>query len=372
MRIRRISTVLALTALSLTVAAPAIAAAPAAIAPARHDALRRDLRAIVDAGATAALAEVTGRGGTHRAAAGLARLGHREPAPVDGRFRIGSVSKTFLATVVLQLEAEGRLRLDDPVGRWLPGVVPDDGRITLRQLLNHTSGLYDYTDALDLTPEGWLKMRHRTWQPAELVAMATARPPLFAPGAGWSYSNTNYVVLGMAVRAVTGRGYATEIRERVIRPLGLRDTESPGARLDIDGPHAHGYLPVGPAGKERPVDVTRMNPSIASAAGDMISSTADLNRFFHALLTGRLLPPAQLTAMTTMVAGQDYGLGLERTTLSCGATVYGHGGGIFGYTTGSFHTRDGSRRLTLSVNPYAGDPNPPTEKLFNRVFCDAG
>lgn len=365
MSIPRVSSVLALTLLSLAVAVPAAAA------PARSG-LDRDLEAIVAAGATAALAEAAGPAGTRRAAAGVTRLGRPAPAPVGGRFRIGSVTKTFVATVVLQLQAERRLELDDTVQRWLPGVVPGGDRITLRQLLNHTSGLYNYTDALDLSPGAWLPQRFRSWEPAELVALATAQPPLFPPGTDWSYSNTNYVLLGMVVEAATGNDHATEIRQRIIRPLGLRQTGSPGERVDISGPHAHGYLPVGPEGAEKPVDVTRMNPSVAGSAGEMISSTADLNTFFHALLTGRLLAPAQLSAMKTMVPGHDYGLGLESTTLSCGVTLYGHGGGIFGYSTASFHAPDGGRRLSLSVNPYLGDPSPATEALVNRVFCPAG
>ena len=372
MRIRRISSVLALTALSLAVAVPAAAATPARDVPAGHSELSSDLDAIVDAGAVAALAEVADRSGTRRAAAGVTRLGRPAPAPAGGRFRVGSVTKTFVATVVLQLQAERRLGLEDPVQRWLPGVVPGGDRITLRQLLNHTSGLYDYTDALDLSPEAWLPQRFRSWEPAELVALATARPPLFDPGTDWSYSNTNYVLLGMVVKAVTGHDHGTEIQRRILRPLGLRQTDVPGDRVGIAGLHAHGYLPVGPEGAEKPVDVTRLNPSIAGAAGEMISSTADLNTFFRALLTGRLLPPAQLTAMTTMVPGHDYGLGLERTTLSCGVTVYGHGGGIFGYATVSFHTPDGGRRLSMSVTPYLGNPSPAAEALVDRVFCPAG
>ncbi len=372
-RIRRICSVLALSVLSLAVAAPATAAAsPPTAPPSSRSDLRQDIDAVVTAGATAALVEVADRSGVRRAAAGVARLGRPSPAPVDGRFRIGSVSKTFLATVMLQLEAEQRLRLEDPVSRWLPGVVPNGDRITLRQLLNHTSGLYDYSDGLDLSPTGWLPQRFRSWEPVELVAVATAQPPMFTPGTDWSYSNTNYVLLGMVVEAVTSHTYAGEIRQRIIRPLGLRQTESPGERPHITGPHAHGYLPVGPEDAAKPVDVTKMNPSIAGAAGDMISSTADLNRFFHALLGGRLLPPAQLAAMTTMVKGHDYGLGLESTTLSCGVILYGHGGGIFGYSTGSFHTPDGSRRLSISVNPYTGDSNPAIEKLINQVFCPRG
>jgi D-alanyl-D-alanine carboxypeptidase len=361
-RIRSISAVLALAMLPLSVAAPATAATG-------HRDLQRDLDAVVTAGASAAIAEYADRAGTRRAAAGVARLGRPAPAPVDGRFRIGSVSKTFLATVVLQLEAEQRLSLDDTVERWLPGTVPGGDGMTLRQLLNHTSGIYDYTAAMGLSPQNWLPQRYRSWKPAELVALATAKPPLFPPGTDWSYSNTNYVLLGMVVKNATGRQYPAEIERRIIRPLGLRHTESPGERPVITGPHAHGYLPVGPAGAEKPVDVTTMNPSIAGAAGDMISSPADLNTFFRALLTGRLLPPAQLAAMTTTVPGHDYGLGLQATALPCGVTVYGHGGGIFGYVTGTFATRDGARRLAISVNPYTGDPDDALETLVDRAFC---
>ncbi|WP_239166195.1 serine hydrolase domain-containing protein [Actinoplanes italicus] len=361
MPIRSVSAALALALLPLSVAAPAAATA-------KRD-LQRDVDAVVAAGASATIAEYTDRSGTRRAAAGVARLGRPAPAPVDGRFRIGSVSKTFLATVVLQLEAEGRLSLDDTVERWLPGTVPNGDHITLRQLLNHTSGIENYTAAMGLSPEKWLPQRYRSWAPAELVALATAKPPLFPPGTDWSYSNTNYVLLGMVVGEATGRDYSAEIQRRIIRPLGLRHTESPGERTVISGPHAHGYLPAGPAGSDEPVDVTTMNPSIADAAGDMISSTADLNTFFRALVTGRLLPPAQLAAMTTTVPGHDYGLGLEATTLPCGITVYGHGGGIFGYVTGTFTTRDGSRRLALSVNPYVGDPDDALQALVNHAFC---
>jgi D-alanyl-D-alanine carboxypeptidase len=234
-------------------------------------------------------------------------------------------------------------------------------------LLNHTSGLFNYTEGLDLSPEGWLAQRYRSWQPEELVALAVSHPPLFAPGTDWSYSNTNYVLLGMVIEAVTGRGYATEIRNRIIRPLHLRQTESPGTRLDIAGPHAHGYLPVDGS----PVDVTRLNPSIAGAAGDLISSTADLNTFFKALLTGRLLRPAQLAEMQTTVAGHGYGLGLERETLPCGTEVFGHGGDIFGYATISLHTAAGRRQLTASVNPYTGELGEPANALLSHAFCPA-
>lgn len=335
-----------------------------------------DLRALLDAwvaeGATAALAEVREPAGTWRGASGVSRVGQPGRVAPDGRFRAGSVTKTFVATVVLQLAAERRLRLDDPVERWLPGQLRNGGQITLRHLLTHTSGLYEYSDDLIESIQVWLPNRYRTWRPAELVAAADRHDPLFAPGAQWSYSNTNYVLLGMVVRAVTGRGYAVEIRDRIIRPLHLRQTWSPGASPDIAGPHAHVYLAPQDTGLPTRLDVTRINPTIAGASGDLVSSAADLNTFFRALLTGRLLPPAQLAEMKSPVSPGGYGMGLESTTLPCGVTVYGHGGGIFNYATLSFHTADARRQVTASINAFTGNLDPTAIALLDRVFCPKG
>ena len=183
----------------------------------------------------------TGCGG---APAESAELGHPRPVPARGRFRAGSISKTFLATVVLQLVDERRLRLADPVEKWLPGVVPDGDRINLRQLLNHTSGLYDFLLTLPMPPsQEFFDNRWRTWTAAEQLQRAVAHPPNFEPGSAFDYSNTNYVLLGEVIKRVTGRSYGKEIERRIIRPLRLRGTEMPGTSPWIHGPHPHGYVP---------------------------------------------------------------------------------------------------------------------------------
>lgn len=314
---------------------------------------------------------------------GVADRRSRAPRLAGERFRIGSVTKTFVATVVLQLAAERRLELDAPVARWLPGVLRGRGhdgrRTTVRQLLNHTSGVYDYTDSPafrgQLLGPAFLAHRFDTRTPAQLVRMAMAHPPEFPPGGGWRYSNTNYVLAGMLVEAVTGRGYGAEIQRRIIHPLGLRDTSTPGVSPGIPGRHARGYatLSDGPSGapsggrpqQPPPRDVTALNPSLAGASGEMISSARDLVVFLRALLDGRLLPDRQLREMTATVptaapgTGTDggagtvrerYGLGLSARQLSCGRTVWGHDGGIHGSSATVFSTRDGTRAAAFHAN----------------------
>ena len=130
------------------------------------------------------------------ARSGTAQVDSPSPVPTDGRFRVGSITKTFVSTVVLQLVGEGKVELDAPVQRYLPGLLPHGDRITVRNVLQHTSGLYNYTAALPLDPDGLLTIRYKTWTPAELVALSTARPLDFEPGTEWRYSNTNYVMAG--------------------------------------------------------------------------------------------------------------------------------------------------------------------------------
>ncbi|MEU4768665.1 serine hydrolase domain-containing protein [Actinosynnema sp. NPDC023794] len=301
------------------------------------------------------------------ARAGTAEVDSPRPVPTDGRFRVGSITKTFVSTVVLQLVGEGEVELDAPVQRYLPGLLPDGDRITVRHLLQHTSGLYNYTAALPLGPDGVLSIRYKTWAPTELVALSTAQPLDFQPGTGWKYSNTNYVVAGMLVEKVTGRPYGAAVEQRVLRPLGLRSTSVPGARTAIPGPHAHGYITAG----GQVVDITEFNPSVAYAAGEMISTTADLDRFLDALLDGRLLRPAQQAELTsTLPTSNGYGLGIEKTDLPCGVAVWGHGGGIPGYSSLTISTPDTKTRLTASLTS-APDPGQVEgyEELLNEVFC---
>ncbi|MFC9326068.1 serine hydrolase domain-containing protein [Kitasatospora sp. NPDC057015] len=330
-------------------------------------ALRAALDGLVtEAGVSAALGEVRDRGRVAwRGATGLADLDTAAPARADGRFRIGSVTKTFVSTVVLQLVAEGRVTLDAPIERYLPGAVRGGEGITVRQLLNHTSGLYDYLgdpsvyfhDQDDL--DTWLTTgRRTTYRPQQLLDIANRYAPGFPPGQQWSYSNTNYIAIGMMIEKITGRTWNQEVERRIIRPLGLEHTSMPTTGTVIPGRHAHGYLKR--ASGER-VDVTELNPSVAYAAGAGISTTDDLARFNAALLGGRLLRPAQLKEMMTTVPTDDggryaYGLGLARQTLPCG-DFWGHDGGIAGYTTFLIGDAAGRHQVVLSVNPYEGaDP----------------
>lgn len=260
----------------------------------------------------------------------------------DGWFRVGSVTKTFTAVVVLQLVGEGKLRLDEPVGKWVPGV-PD--AINLRQLLNHTSGLYNYTD--DLPADRHLLDRYLHRDPAEAFQTGLTKPRLFEPGTSWSYSNTNYIVLGLLIQAVTGNAYADEVRTRILQPLALERTLLPGDDVDLPEPHARGYLEVGGEW----VDLARFNASQAWAAGEIVSTAADLNRFYAAVLGGELLAQPEQEAMLTVVPVDDsygYALGIERRRLLDGQVVWGHTGGFFGYQTLSYHAADLSLQLTLS------------------------
>ncbi|MCS7483931.1 serine hydrolase domain-containing protein [Umezawaea endophytica] len=306
------------------------------------------------------------RGFTARA--GVAEWGTDRPVPLDGRYRVGSITKVFVSVVVLQLVGEGRVDLDAPVSRYLPGLLPDGDRITVRALLQHTSGLHNFTDELPLDPAGFEGIRYQHWAPAELVALSTAKPLDFPPGTAWNYSNTNYVVAGMLVEKITGRPYAEAVERRVLQPLRLRGTSLPGDRVGIPGPHAHGYYRVG----ESVVDITRLNPSAAYSAGEMISTTADLDRFVEAVAKGELLKPAQAAEMKKLTAvSPHYGLGLEHRVLPCGAEVIGHSGGIPGYSSLMLSSEDGRVRLDASFtsSPEGGSLEGVAE-LVAEVFCD--
>lgn len=338
-----------------------------------RDDLQRRLDEIVPAGAIGVLAEVRSERGVWRGSSGVAEVGTSREVPVRGSFRAGSVMKSFLATVVLQLVGEGRLRLEDSIETWLPGVVPGGDRITLRQMLDHTSGLYDVVRTLPLPPDpAFVDNRWRTWSTTELVERGLAQPPTHAPGTAFSYTSTGYLLLSQVVEKVTGRTYAAEIERRVIEPLHLRDTVLPGTSPWIRGPHPHGYAQVGTGSGARLVDVTEMNPSLFGAAGELISTTRDLNRFFAALLGGRLLPGHLLEEMKTPgVAGETYGLGLRwKTDTSCGIPVYGHDGDAVAYQTWSFTTADGRRQATVALSrSFEGDADDAVAEFIDRAVC---
>ncbi|MFI6487577.1 serine hydrolase domain-containing protein [Streptomyces sp. NPDC050564] len=262
------------------------------------------------------------------AGAGISRSDH---------FRAGSITKTFIATVVLQLATEHRLSLSDSVDDHLPGLVRGAGndgrRLTLHALLTHTSGLYDFTaDTKGTVPV----------TPLQAVRIALTHPP--ADRGRFAYSNTNYVLLGMVVEQVTGHSYAVEAERRIITPLRLTGTSFPGARTSLPSPHGRAYAAEGS-------DVTELDPRVAGAAGELISTLADLDRFYAALLGGDLLPSRRLREMLdTRAAHGSYGMGLFPVKLPCGTTVWGHNGRISGSYVRTAATVDGRRVLTFRVN----------------------
>ncbi|GHE85585.1 serine hydrolase domain-containing protein [Streptomyces fumanus] len=331
----------------------------------------------------AALAWVGEDGRGTSAVAGSARLDRRVPVPRDGQVRAGSNTKTFTAVVVLQLVAEGKVELDAPIERYLPGLVRGPGidghDITVRQLLQHTSGLPNYTAYIGL--EDFAEVQHRFFQPHDLLAAALAHRAEFAPGTQWEYSNTNYLLAGLLIERVTGRPVQEEIDRRVISKAGLRHTYWPAAGdQTIREPHPHGYA-VADTESGKVIDATVMDPSWGGAAGQLISTPSDIARFTRALLGGKLLPAEQLAEMRKTVdapvfPGWRYGLGLFRVPLSCGGAYWGHGGDIDGYETRGGATDDG-RSVGLAVTALPGtfgnDADQAAKAVVDAVdtaFCE--
>ena len=310
------------------------------------------LRSVVAKGAPGAMARIDDGTRVYRSAQGIADRTSRRALTTTDRFRVGSVTKTFSAVVLLQLVDEHRLALDAPVNRYLPGLLPDD-RITVRHLLSHRSGLYDYTnDMFADSVAGFEAVRDKVFTYRQLVDMSLRKPRTNAPGAAYSYSNTNFVVAGMLIEKLTGHSVRTEYENRIFKPLKLSDTFYVHPDTRIPGRHANGYLTADQAGAQ-PVDATSQTVSWAQSAGAIISSARDLDTFYSALVRGKLTSAARLAEMerfTRVNSTTSYGLGLRRRDLSCGISVYGHTGAVQGYYTYAFTTKDGRRSLTALAN----------------------
>ncbi|MFS8359105.1 serine hydrolase domain-containing protein [Streptomyces sp. CWNU-52H] len=323
------------------------------------------------------------------------------------RFRMGSNTKTMVATVVLQLVAEHRLRLTDPVEKWLPGVVPDGDAITVRMLLNHTSGLFNYTLDPDVL-KAFTGQDTRIWTPRELLAAGVRHDPTFAPGTDYAYSNTNYIALGLIAEKATGRALDGLVEQRITGPLHLKNTHlvtgtdsdtdaDADADAAKDAPLAHGYEPdadhlgpllppgtpagtafAGPARSAGYVDTTGINSSTEWAAGGMVSTAQDWARFDKALMSGKLLPSALLKEMQTTVAEESqfpdrrYGLGLEKVVTPCG-TVWGHSGQVPGYSSEAYTDATGKRTVSVLTSTIFGlaSPKPAAanQALVNAAAC---
>ncbi|MEU8968555.1 serine hydrolase domain-containing protein [Streptomyces monashensis] len=346
--------------------------------------LRKAIEELVESGFTGVQLRVNDEQGEWAGSAGVRELGRSAEPVTDGHFRIGSSTKNFVAASVLLLVAEGRIGLDTPADDHLPefGL---DRRITVRMLLQHTSGIFNHTG--ELYEDGtivrgvpwqgkeWVDSRFRTYLPEELVRLSLSRPARFAPGTGWSYANTNYVLARLVIERVTGRSFAEELQRLILGPLGMTGTVAPGTSPELPEPHNHGYYRYEDAGQVRTVDVTRQNPSWVGAGGDMISTTKDLHTYFSALMGGRLLPADLLAEMRTPEATAGYGLGVFAQETDSG-TVFHHNGATMGSAALLYGTADGTTTLTagltwvddadLSIAPAFRSAQ---QRLVDLVFC---
>jgi D-alanyl-D-alanine carboxypeptidase len=277
--------------------------------------------------------------GSWTAGLGISDVTTGAPMRADSYLRVGSITKTFTATVILQLVDRGKIRLDDPVSRYLSGV-PNGANITIRQLLNMTSGLYDYTQGDFL--EQMRANPQRVWEPAELLAIGLGNPPYFPPGTDWTYSNTNYVLLGKIIERLTHQPVEQAIKEYIFKPLGMNHTLlPPRTSAAIPNPHPRAYMWWSET--EPLLDVTDWNPSWAWTTGNAISTAADLGIWAKALATGKLLSPEtqrERLKWITVIDGVRYALGIAEFD-----GMVGHDGGMPGYE--SYMGFEPNQRITI-------------------------
>ena len=331
--------------------------------------LEQSISGLPDTDVTAAQVRIRGRDGRWLGRAGVRDLRTGRAVPAEARFRIGSATKMFTASLVLQLAAEDRLRLDDPVQHWLPRALPRSyPTITVGQLLDHTSGLPMSTEDAGHEDPAWV-VRHRfDWhKPRAVVRSATRQPMAFQPGTRQQYNGVNYFLAGQVVERVTGHRYAHELRVRLLEPLRLEDTYLPrrGATR-LRGPHTRGYVRV----DGRLVDVTAQS-AYAWAEGGMVSTTRDLSCFLLRLMRGHVVPARWLDRMLTVpdVPYADGGqarftVGLERTPLPGGQVVYGKSGSMPGFRTLAVTTRGADRVLALSLTTTGNGDGSENERLM--------
>ena len=304
-------------------------------------------------------------------ASGSGLRGGGPAVTVDAQFRIASITKPFVATVILQLAEERRLGLDDPLSRYLP-TFPGAARITLRHLLNHTSGVPDFELAEGFGP-GLLADRQRRWRTDEVLALVTGARPDFAPGTRYRYCNTGYVLLGEVIRVVTGSTWAAEVRRRIIDPLRLRHTYVAGAE-PVPGGVLPGYYDADNDGDEENIETGRPWPSLESAegpAGAIVSTAADLAAFGGALFRGRLLRPASLRQMLAEgphhSRDSNYGLGVEISRPDYRTTVWGHGGALPGFRSALWYVPRDDVVIVVLANDWRANPQDLAELTLRTV-----
>lgn len=283
---------------------------------------------------------------------GWADRSAREPMRRDHRFQIASVTKTMIAALVMRLVEEQILRLDDPVARWLPGVLPQGRRTTIEHLLSHQSGLFDYTE-LDPPVES------TPYDAMDLVAAAVREPLAFAPGTGSDYSNTNYIVLGLVIEKSTGQPLTKVLERLIFEPAGME--HSTLGMADVPpGSFARGY------DGRRDVTITDLAPI---ASGGVVSTVDDVSRFLQALTDGTLVSQSSLDVMTAEISAPDglpYGLGGGPTRLPCG-TAWGHDGGLPGYSTFAYTMLGEDRAAVVFVNDFQA--GTIAESIASAALC---
>ncbi|MCX0241936.1 serine hydrolase domain-containing protein [Streptomyces drozdowiczii] len=353
--------------------------------------LQKIIDGMIDSGFTGVAIRVHDERDPWSGSAGLCKLDETAKPPTDGHIRIGSNTKTFAATTALLLVAEGTIDLDTPAADYLPDL-PLDRRITVRMLLQHTSGIFNFTGeyyedgtfapGIAATTAGreWVDNRFHTYRPEELVRLSLSKPARFEPGTDWSYSNTNYVLIRLLIEGVTGNSLADEMERLILQPLGLTGTSLPETETGLAEPHAHGYYRYEEeGGQETTVDVTRQNPSWISTGGDMISTTHDLHTFISALTGGKLLSAPLLAEMFRPHPKAGYGLGVFVQDIGPdGGKVITHNGGMAGHAALMYSTPDGTRTLTAALN-YVDDASmsmaqafqQATQALVQEVFGDS-
>jgi D-alanyl-D-alanine carboxypeptidase len=317
-------------------------------------------------------------------ASGFANQDRSQPMEPTTQIRIASISKVFTAVVVLQMMEEGKLDLDTPIAAWFPQLVPDADTTTVHNLLNHTSGLYDYLEDKQFLAQAFAAPDY-DWAPEELVAYAAQHRSAFRPGTkgAWDYSSTNYVILGMVIEEVTGHSLAHEMRERIFIPLGLEHTFF-APDDEVRGMVARGY--------RHRNDQTNLSLSFAFATANMVSTVSDVQRFGDALFGGRLLRPETLEMMFTFENGKgqynmpalEYGLGVMRNQLPVGpdaagrarpmgaSMVMGHTGGFGGFRTALWYAPESGITIALGMNQGATDPNILATRVFEAVLESQG
>jgi D-alanyl-D-alanine carboxypeptidase len=355
---------------AITAAATAAGCAPAASAQLARDArVQRDLRALVAApgGPPGAIVTLYRKGRTTVLRAGVSKVGTRRSPRATDHMRIASIAKAFSAAIVLQLADQRRLRLGDTLGRRDPGLPRAWARVTIRQLLNHTSGLPDYTESdgfrqqVDTDPTGYVA-------PRTVISWVAHDSLLFTPGSRYRYSNTDNIVAGLIAERVTHRSYANLLRTRIVGPLKLRQTSFP-MRVALPRPYLHGYA-VSPGAAPRDVSEA-LSPSGAWASGAIVSTPRDLGSFIRGYIGGKLFSRGARRQQFRFVAGAGSsppgpganaaGLGVFSYRSRCG-TVYGHTGNFPGYVQWAAATADGRRSVTTTLNIAA-----PTGRLLAKL-----